>query len=117
MDKTEAEPKIEYLETSDDLKARGLQRIKRRHKTKKGEVTLKDCQVIAEIYIDADLYKFLECEASKADDSSIGKILNEILREKFEKVESRKLAEVKELRSILLNDTEFLQELKEKLAA
>ncbi|MGI8543791.1 MAG: hypothetical protein ACR2MD_09990 [Aridibacter sp.] len=107
----------EEVETSADLKARGLQRIKRKFRPKKGEMTIRDCQVISEIYIDADLYKFLESEAKKSEDSSIGKVLNEIVREKFDKEESRKFAEVKELRSKLLNDTEFLQELKEKLAA
>ena len=117
MNKTEADSKIEYLETSDELLAKGLRRIKRRHLTKPGEVTLKDCQVITEVRIDADLYNFLEAESKKLENPSIEKLLNEIWREKFEKEESKKLAEIREIRSKLLNDTEFLQELKEKLAA
>jgi hypothetical protein len=104
----------EEIETSDELKARGLQRIKRKFRPKKGETTIRDCQVIAEIRIDADLYKFLE---QKSENSTIENLLNEILREKFEKEEAKKLSEIKELRTKLLNDTEFLQKLKEKLAA
>ena len=107
----------EEIETSDELKARGLQRIKRNFRPKKGEMTIRDCQVIAEIRIDADLYNFLKSESEKSEDSTVEKLLNEILREKFEKDEAKKLSEIKELRSKLLNDTEFLQELKEKLAA
>ena len=95
----------------------GLRRISRNERPKipKG-MTIRDCQVITEIKIDADLYNFLETESSKIS-SSIENLLNEILREKFEKEEAGKLAEIKELRSKLLNDKSFLQELKEKLAA
>lgn len=117
MNKIDAEDKLEYLETSEEEKAHGLRRIKRRHIFKPGEVTLKDCQVIAEIRIDAELYKFLESKTENRQDSNIEKIINEILREKFEQEESGKSAEIKDIRSKLLNDAEFLQELKEKLAA
>ncbi len=117
MNKAEAESKLEYLETSDELLEKGLRRIKRRHLTKPGEVNLANCQVIAEIRIDADLYNFLKSESENSEDSTVEKILNEILREKFEKEEAKRLSEIKELRTKLLNDTEFLQELKEKLAA
>lgn len=113
MNKTDAESKIEYLETGEEIRAKGLRRIKRRHQTKPGEVKLKDCQVITEIRIDADLYNFLEAESEKVENSSIENVLNEILREKFDKEETKKLAEIKELRSKLLNNKEFLQELKE----
>ncbi|CAN5577576.1 hypothetical protein BH20ACI4_BH20ACI4_08700 [soil metagenome] len=117
MNKTETESKIEYLEASDELLAKGLRPIKRRHLTKPGEVSLKDCQVKTELSIDADLYKFLEAEAEKIENSTVEKLLNKILRERFDKEEAKKLSEIKELRTKLLNDTEFLQELKEKLAA
>lgn len=117
MNTTDVESKIEYLETSDEILVKGLRRIKRRHLTKPGEVTLKDCQVITEIRIDADLYNFLKSESEKLENSSVEKLLNEILREKFEKEEAKNLTEIQELRAKLLNDTEFLQELKEKLAA
>ena len=117
MNKTDAEAKLEYLETSEEEKAHGLRRIKRRHITKPGEITLKDCQVITTVKIDADIYKFLESKSENSGESSIEKLLNAILREKFEKEEAEKLAEIKEIRSKLLNDNDFLQELKEKLAA
>ncbi|MGI8884927.1 MAG: hypothetical protein ACR2IA_11870 [Pyrinomonadaceae bacterium] len=107
----------EELETSDELKARGLQRIKRKFRPKKGEMTIRDCQVIAEVHIDADLYNFLKSESEKSENSTVEKLLNQILRERFDKEEARKLSEIKELRTKLLNDSEFLQELKEKLAA
>ncbi len=107
----------EEIETSDELKARGLQRIKRKFRPQKGEMTIRDCQVIAEIRIDADLYNFLKSESEKSGNSTVEKLLNEILREKFEREEAKKISEIKELRAKLLNDTEFLQELKEKLAA
>ena len=105
------------METPKEAKAMGLRRISRNERPKipKG-MTIRDCQVITEIKIDADLYNFLETESSKTN-SSIENLLNEILREKFEKEEAGKLAEIKELRSKLLNDKSFLQELKEKLAA
>ncbi len=105
----------EELETEEELKARGLRRIKRRFQPKPGETASIKCQVIAEVKIDADLFNFLKNE-SKKHNLEIENLLNEILREKFEKAEAKKLAEIKEIRSKLLNDTEFLQELKEKLA-
>lgn len=106
------------METPKEAKAMGLRRISReeRPKVPKG-MTIRDCQVITEIRLDADIYNFLETEAKKAENSSVEKLLNDILREKFEKAEAEKLADIKELRSKLLNDTEFLQGLKEKLAA
>lgn len=106
----------EEVETEEDLKARGLRRIKRRFQPKPGETASIKCQVITEIKIDVDLYNFLKDESDK-NNSKIEDLLNDILREKFEKEEAKKLTEIKELRAKLLNDTEFLQELKEKLAA
>lgn len=107
----------EELETSDELKAKGLRRIKRNFRPKKGEMTLKDCQVITTVKIDADIYKFLESKSENSGESSIEKLLNTILRERLEKDEAKKLGEIKEIRRKLLNDSDFLQELKEKLAA
>ena len=105
------------IETTAEEKLHGLRRIKRTFRPKKGEMTLRDCQVITEIRIDADLYTFLETESNKTEDLTIENLLNSILRERFEKEEVGKLAEIKELRNKLLNDKDFLQELKEKLAA
>lgn len=107
----------EELETNDELKARGLRRIKRRFQPKKGEMTLRNCQVITTIKIDADVYNFLESKSETGGEESIEKVLNSILRERFEKEEAAKTAEIKEIRSKLLNDKDFLQELREKLAA
>lgn len=117
MSRTNAKPDLEYLKTSEEARAAGLRRIKRRHFTKPGEVTLKNCQVIATVKIDADLYNFLESKSESGDAESIEKTLNTILRERLEKEKFAKSAEIKEIRSKLLNDKDFLQELKEKLAA
>ncbi|MDQ3633677.1 MAG: hypothetical protein M3405_04105 [Acidobacteriota bacterium] len=68
------------------------------------------------IAIDADIYNFLESESKQNKDSSIEKVLNEILREKLE-IETKKVERYKKFRNEILNDIEFLQELKEKLAA
>jgi len=79
-------------------------------------MTLKDCQVITTVKIDADIYKFLESKSENSSESSVEKLLNTILRERLEKEEAKKLTEIREIRSRLLNDNDFLQELKEKLA-
>ena len=36
-------------------------------------MTIRDCQVIAEIRIDADLYNFLKSESEKSENSSVEK--------------------------------------------
>lgn len=108
MTKTEAETELEYLDTPEEAKALGLRRIKRRHFTQKGEVIIKDCQVISEIRIDADLYDFLKTESEKKGESSVDRTLNEFLREAIERIK---------IREELLNDSEFVSRLKEKLAA
>ena len=99
MNKTDAESKLEYLETSDALKARGLRRIKRRHITKPGEMTLKDCFVKIELSLDAEVLEFYESNSEK---------INAVLRSAMEK---------KKLREELLDDNEFVSRLREKLAA
>ncbi len=99
MNKTDAESKLEYLETSDELKARGLRRIKRRHITEPGEMTLKDCFVKIELLLDAEVLEFYESNSEK---------INAVLRSAMEK---------KKLREELLNDNEFVSRLREKLAA
>lgn len=98
----------EEVETNDELKSRGLQRIKRKFQPKKDEMTIKDCQVISEIRIDADLYDFLRAESEKKGESSVDQTLNGLLREAIER---------NKIREELLNDTEFVSRLKEKLAA
>lgn len=99
MNKTDAESKLEYLETSEEEKARGLRRIKRRHLTKSGEMTLKDCFVTIELSLDAEVLQFFESDSEK---------INAVLREAMGK---------NKLREELLNDTGFVTRLREKLAA
>lgn len=99
MTKTEAESKLEFLETGDELKAKGLRRIKRRHLTKSGEMSLANCLVEVSLKLDAEVLKFFEADSEK---------INTVLREVMEK---------KKLWDELLNDSEFVRRLKEKLAA
>jgi len=99
MNKTEAESKIEYLETTEEEKAHGLRRIKRRHSTKPGETTLKDCFVTIELSLDAEVLKFFDSNSEK---------INAVLRNEMEK---RKLSDE------LLEDAQFVNRLREKLAA
>ncbi len=99
MNKTDAESKIEYLETSDEILAKGLRRIKRRHITKPGEMTLKDCWVEITLSLDAEVLRFFESDSEK---------INAVLRKEIEK---------RQLSKELLEDTEFVSKLKEKLAA
>lgn len=89
----------EELETNDELKAHGLQRIKRRFQPKPGEMTLKDCFVTIEVSLDAEVLEFFDSDSEK---------INTVLRKKMEK---RKLS------GELLEDSQFVSKLKEKLAA
>ncbi len=99
MNKTDAESKIEYLETSEEILAKGLRRIKRRHITKPGEMTLKDCFVEISLSLDAEVLEFFDSDSDK---------INAVLRKEMEK---RKLSDE------LLEDKEFVSRLREKLAA
>ena len=99
MTKKEAKVKLEYLETNDELKAHGLRRIKRRHITKPGEITSKDCWVKSEISLNPDVLEFYDSDSEK---------INAVLRDVMEK---------KKLSEELLADTEFVRRLREKLAA
>ena len=89
----------EELETSDELKAKGYQRIKRKFRPKKDEVTLKDCWVKSEISLNPDVLEFYDSDSEK---------INAVLRDVMEK---------KKLSEELLADTEFVRRLREKLAA
>ena len=102
------------IETTAEEKAHGLRRIKRRHFTALGEMTLKNCVVTLEIKIDADVLKHLRETAGENDYKAK---INSILREKMEETERHKTAALEQLRRELLADSSFLQELKEKLAA
>ena len=89
----------EELETSDELKARGLRRIKRRFQPKSGEMTLKDCFVTIELSLDAEVLQFFDSNSEK---------INAVLRKEMEK---------KKLSDELLEDRQFVSKLREKLAA
>jgi hypothetical protein len=97
------------LETPKEAKALGLRRISRSERPKVPQgMTLKNCQVISEIRLDADLFDYLETESKKRLELSVDRLLNSILREVIEK---------KKLREELLEDSEFVRRLREKLAA
>lgn len=102
------------IETTAEEKNHGLRRIERRFRTKPGEMTLRDCKVIVEIEIDADVFKHFESEAGEENYKTK---INSILREKMEESLKLKAVEMKKLRWELLEDKEFLQELREKLVA
>ena len=89
----------EELETSEEMKSKGLQRIKRKFQPEKGEVTLKDCWVKTEVSLNPDVLDFYQSDLKE---------INSVLREVMEK---------KKLREELLADTEFVSRLREKLAA
>ncbi len=99
MTKTEAENKLEYLETTEEEKANGLRRIKRRHFTKPSEMTLAKCFVDISLSLDAEVLQYFNSDSEK---------INEVLREVML---HRKLSEQ------LLNDSVFVSRLREKLAA
>ena len=99
MTRKEAEAKLEYLETTGEEKAHGLRRIKRRHNTMPGEMTLKDCWVKTTLSLNPDVLEFYDSSSEK---------INATLREAMEK---------KKLSDELLEDTEFVSRLREKLAA
>ena len=99
MTRKEAEAKLEYLETSNEAKAHGLRRIKRRFHPKPGEMTIKDCWVKTTLSLNPDVLEFYESNSEK---------INATLREAMEK---------KKLSDELLDDTEFVSRLREKLAA
>jgi uncharacterized protein (DUF4415 family) len=99
MNKTDAESKLEYSETSEAEKNHGLRRIKRRHITKPVEMTLKDCFATIELSLDAEVLQFFDSDSEK---------INSVLREVMEK---------KKLSQELLEDSDFVSRLREKLAA
>ena len=87
------------IETTDEEKSNGLRRIKRTFRPKKGEMTLKDCWVKTEVSLNPDVLDFYESNSEK---------INAVLRNAMEK---------KKLRKELLEDAEFVNRLREKLAA
>jgi len=88
------------MKTPKEAKAMGLRRISReeRPQVPKG-MTLKDCWVEISLSLDAEVLQFFESDSEK---------INAILRKEMEK---RKLS------NELLEDKEFVNRLREKLAA
>ncbi|CAN5409072.1 hypothetical protein BH20ACI1_BH20ACI1_10670 [soil metagenome] len=88
------------METPKEAKAMGLRRISReeRPQVPKG-MTLKDCWVEITLSLDAEVLKFFESDSEK---------INAVLRKEMEK---------RILSDELLEDSEFVSKLKEKLAA
>ncbi len=112
MKKTEKD--YEYLETSDELKARGLRRISRPKFLDKlpKNIQLRDCKSRITIYLDADIVDYFKKEA-EGHEKGYQTLINQILRE-F--VDGRMEMSVKEdFKRELLQDQEFLKELKEAL--
>lgn len=97
MTKEEANAKLEFLETSEEERAHGLRRIKRRHYT--GPPDLLPQEKTVEVRIDADIVDFFSDDLRR---------INTTLRS----------AMVKEtVARELLDDSEFIAKMKEKLAA
>lgn len=88
------------LKTPKEAKALGLRRISREERPKipRG-MTLKDCFVTIELSLDAEVLEFFNSNSEK---------INAVLRKEMEK---RKLSDE------LLEDTQFVNKLREKLAA
>ncbi|MBX3290853.1 MAG: hypothetical protein KF855_16170 [Acidobacteria bacterium] len=97
MKRAELEAKFEFLETSDEAKARGLQRVKRRFPREK--VTIENCWEETTIRLNPDVLDYFEHDHKK---------INAALREAMLK---------KKLQDELVEDVEFVNRLREKLAA
>lgn len=108
------EKDYEYLETSPDLLKRGLRRISRPKFLDNTSTDLRDCKSRITIYLDADIViKFKEI--AEREDTGYQTLINQALREIVDEMEaSEAKAEIKEE---LLNDEQFINRLKEKLAA
>ncbi len=99
MTKTDADTKLEYLETSDEAKAAGLRRIKRRHYTGSLEDLPSESSVKLEVVLDDEVAAYFHRNSNR---------INSVLRSamKHEKIARE-----------LLDDEEFISGIKEKLAA
>jgi uncharacterized protein (DUF4415 family) len=107
------------IETSVAAKAAGLRRIPRRHIARRGEVTLKDCKVKITINIDADILEHFKNRANAKNAAPYQTQINTELRRIMEQDLTGKTENLSkfDLREALLNDTELLELLKERLAA
>ncbi len=99
MKKKDAESELEFLDTSDEAKAAGLRRIKRRHYSCPQEMLPSEERVNIEVSLDREVANFVQ-----NDPHRINQILENAMRN------------VKVART-LLDDTEFIDGIKKKLAA
>lgn len=73
------------LETSARAREHGLRRIKRRHTTKPGQVTLKDAKVRVTMYLDADILEYFKRRASETHAARYQTQINNELRAVMER--------------------------------
>lgn len=108
------EKDYEYLETSDELKARGLRRITRPKFLDKlpKNIQLRDCKSRITIYLDADIVEHFKQE-SEGQAAGYQTLINQVLREFVD--ERREISTKENFKRELLEDKEFLRELKEAL--
>ncbi len=99
MKKKDAEPELEFLETSDEARAAGLRRIKRRHFDGPPDMLPKEEKVSIEIPLDAEVADFFGHDLSR---------INRVLRSAMQK---EKIARE------LLEDESFINGIRKKLAA
>lgn len=99
MTKAELEAKFEFLETSEEAKSMGLRRVKRRVPRNLGKVTIEDCWAEVTLSLNPDVLDFFDHNSEK---------INTVLRREMER--SKMLDK-------LLEDTELVDRLREKLAA
>lgn len=104
----------EYLETSDELKARGLRRITRPKFLDKipKNVQLRECKSRITMYVDADIVEYFK-QAADGQDAGYQTLINQVLREFVD--ERREISTKESFKRELLKDEEFLRELKEAL--
>ena len=99
MNRKEAEHELEFLETSPEALAAGLRRIKRRHYTGPPDLLPQEGRVTLELSLDAEVVTFFERDTNR---------INRALRSAMERGKTARE---------LLDDADFVEGLKKKLAA
>jgi uncharacterized protein (DUF4415 family) len=111
MKKTEND--YEYLETSPEAAKLGWRRISRPKFLDKipKNVSLRDCKSRITIYLDADIVSYFK-EMAENSPAGYQTLINQVLREI---VDGQRQTENLDIKREILQDKEFLQELKEAL--
>lgn len=99
MKKKDAKAELEFLETSKEAKAAGLRRIKRRHYTCPPEMLPNEERVNIEVSLNPEVANFVQNDPHR---------INQILENAMRKVSVART---------LLEDEEFINGIKKKLAA